>query len=133
MNDPGIRAKRAIHHYLNWQLDYWRLYRRKVSTMNEEERRLEILKAEEAIRELARKMAQASESTRQADNTRGVMEAAVRSMDEFNTRFQELTESWNKSFEEKSKSMDQAKKSLDMGAKDLQQAHERLAKTAGNL
>jgi predicted nucleic acid-binding Zn-ribbon protein len=101
--------------------------------MNEEERRLEILKAEEAIRELARKMAQANESTRQADNTRGVLEAAVRSMDEFNTRFLELTESWNKSFEEKSESMDQAKKSLDMGAKDLQQAHERLAKTAENL
>jgi predicted nucleic acid-binding Zn-ribbon protein len=101
--------------------------------MSEEERRLEILKAEAAIRELASRMAQASESTRQADNTRCVLETAVRSIDEFNTEFQALTESWNKSFEEKSKSMDQAKESLDMGAKDLQQAHERLDKMAENL
>ena len=101
--------------------------------MNEEDRRLEILKAEEAIRELAKKMAQASESTRQADNTRTVLETAVRSIDEFNTRFQELTESWKESFEEKSRSMDQAKESLDTGAKDLQQAHDRLEKMAENL
>ena len=78
-------------------------------------------------------MAQASECTRQADNARSVMEAAVRSMGEFNTEFQELTESWEKTFEEKSKSMDLALKSLDSGAKDLQQAHERLEKMAGNL
>ena len=85
--------------------------------MNEEERRLEILKAEAAIRELASRMAQASESTRQADNARSVMEAAVRSMDEFNTEFQELTESWKKTFEEKSKSMDLALESLDYRCK----------------
>jgi chromosome segregation ATPase len=101
--------------------------------MEEEDRRLEVLKAEAAIRELAGRMAQASESARQADNTRRVLETAVRSMDEFNTRFQELTESWKNSFEEKNKSINQAKESLDTGAKDLQQAHERLEKMAENL
>jgi predicted nucleic acid-binding Zn-ribbon protein len=101
--------------------------------MEEEDRRLEVLKAEAAIRELAGRMAQAGESARQADNTRRVLETAVRSMDEFNTRFQELTESWENSFEEKNKSINQAKESLDTGAKDFQQAHERLEKMAENL
>ena len=77
--------------------------------MNDEERRSEVLKAEAAIRELAGRMVQASESTKQADNARGTLESAIRSMDELKSEFQEEI-----------KSLNQARESLDIAAKDIQ-------------
>lgn len=101
--------------------------------MNEEERRLEILKAEAAIRELARRMAEAVEYTRQADMARSALEAADRSIDELNIEFHALIESHRGALEEESKSMNQARESLVICAKDLQEAQERLEKKAENL
>jgi predicted nucleic acid-binding Zn-ribbon protein len=101
--------------------------------MNEEERRLEILKAEAAIRELARRMAEAGEYTRQADMARSALEAADRSIDELNIEFHALIESHRGALEEESKTMNQALESLDICAKDLQKAQERFEKKAENL
>jgi predicted nucleic acid-binding Zn-ribbon protein len=85
--------------------------------MNEEERRLEILKAEVAIRELAGRMAEANECARQADMARNTLKAAVRSIDELNIEFHASIESQRR-----------LRESLDICEKDLQKAQERLEK-----
>jgi chromosome segregation ATPase len=96
--------------------------------MNEEERRIETLKAEAAIRDLAERMAQACEITMQAENAKNALLAAVRSIEELNIEFQGSFESGKRTFDEESKSLIQAQKSLDLGAKDFQKARERLEK-----
>ncbi len=96
--------------------------------MNEEERRMEILKAEAAISELAERMARACIVTTQAENAKNVLLDAVRSIDELSFKFQESFESGKRTFDEESKSLIQAQKSLDLGAKDFQKAQERLEK-----
>jgi chromosome segregation ATPase len=101
--------------------------------MNEEERRLEILKAEAAIRELAQRMTEAVVYTRQADMARSALEAADRSIDELNIEFHALIESHRGALEEESKSMKQARESLEICARDLQNAQERLERKAENL
>jgi chromosome segregation ATPase len=101
--------------------------------MNEEERRLEILKAEAAIRELAGRMAKAGECTRHADMARSALEAAARSIDELSIEFHSSIESSKGALEEESKSMNQARESLDICAKDLQKSQEMLGTKAANL
>jgi chromosome segregation ATPase len=101
--------------------------------MNEEERRLEILKAEAAIRELAGRMAEAGECTRHADMARSALEAAARSIDELSIEFHSSIESSKGALEEESKSMNQARESLDICARDVQKSQELLGKTAANL
>jgi predicted nucleic acid-binding Zn-ribbon protein len=101
--------------------------------MNEEERRLEILKAEAAIRELAGRMAKAGECTRHADMARSALEAAARSIDELSIEFHSSIESSKGALEEDSKSMNQARESLDICAKDLQKSQEMLGTKAANL
>ena len=101
--------------------------------MNEGERRIEILKAEAAIRDLAGRMAEASESTRQADMARSSLEAAIKSINELNIQFQSVIESQKREFEEERKSLNQASESLDIGVRDLQKAQEKLEKKADHL
>ena len=101
--------------------------------MNEGERRIEILKAEAAIRDLAGRMAEASESTRQADMARSSLEAAIKSIEELNIQFQSAIESQKREFEEERKSLNQANESLDVGVGDLQKAQEKLEKKADQL
>ncbi len=108
----------------------WRLLRQGLydMTMDEEERKLEILKAETAIRELAGRMAQAIECAHQADKTRSDFEAAVNSMNEMTIECQALLESQERLSHEESKTLDRARELLESGAKDLQFAQERMEK-----
>ena len=101
--------------------------------MNEGERRIEILKAEAAIRDLAGRMAEACESTRQADMARSSLEEAIKSINELNSQFQSAIESQKREFEEERKSLNQASESLDIGVRDLQKAQEKLEKKADHL
>ena len=101
--------------------------------MDEEERRLETLKAEAAIRELAQRMAEASECTGQANLARSMLESAVRSIDELNVGFRTLIESQKRAIEEESKSLNHACESLEVDAKDLREAQERLENKADLL
>lgn len=101
--------------------------------MNEEERRLEILKAEAAIRELAGRMAEASECTKQADKARRALEGAAGSIDALSILFHASIESAAGKLDEERRSINQARESLDICAKDLQRAQEILVKEAENL
>jgi chromosome segregation ATPase len=101
--------------------------------MNEVERRLEILKAEAAIRELAQKMAEAGEYARQADMARNALEAAAKSIEELNFEFRGLMKSHDGALNEESKSMNQAMESLENCTRDLQNAQGRLGKNAEDL
>ncbi len=102
-------------------------------TLNEEERRLEILKAETAVRELAGRMAQAIECTKQTDKTRSELEAAVSSMNEMTIKCQTLLESQERLSHEESKTLDRARELLESEAKDLQFAQERLEKKVEHI
>ena len=73
--------------------------------MNEGERKIEILKAEAAIRDLAGRMAEASESTRQTDMARSSLEEAIKSIKELNFQFQSAIESQKREFGEERKSL----------------------------
>jgi len=101
--------------------------------MNEEERRLEILKAEAAIRELAQRMAEAGERTKQADMARSTLESALRSIKELNLDLQAFLESEKQATKEKSESLKQASESLGLGAEEIQKAEERLEEKADHL
>ena len=91
-------------------------------SMNEEERKLEILKAEAAIRELAGRMAEASASTKQADRAAEMMEAAASSLKELNGQFRALIEDEKRAVDEERKSLDRVHESLDICAKDLRES-----------
>lgn len=101
--------------------------------MNEEERRLEILKAEAAIRELAQRMAEAGERTKQADMARSTLESALRSIKELNLDLQAFLESEKQATKEKSESLKQASESLGLGAEEIQKAEKRLEEKADHL
>ncbi len=101
--------------------------------MNEEERRLEIPKAEAAIRELAGRMAEAIECTNQADMARSALENAVNSMEALAAECRELLEFQKDSSQENSKALDRARESLETGAKDLRWAKERLEKQSEHI
>jgi chromosome segregation ATPase len=101
--------------------------------MNEEERRLEVLKAEAAICELAKRMAEASACTKQADNAGRVLETEAACLKELNCEFKALIENQKREIDEEHKSLDQARESLSIGAKDLQDSKERLEKMAENF
>jgi archaellum component FlaC len=88
-------------------------------SMNEEERRLEILKAEAAIRELAGRMAEASASTKQADRAAEMLAAAASFLQELNGQFRALIEDEKRAVDEERKSLDRVHESLDICAKDL--------------
>jgi chromosome segregation ATPase len=90
--------------------------------MNEEERRLEILKAEAAIRELAGRMAEASASTKQADRAAEMLKAAALSLKELNEQFKVLVEGEKRAMDEERQSLSQAHESLDVCAKGLQES-----------
>jgi chromosome segregation ATPase len=95
-------------------------------SMDEEERKLEILKAEAAIRELAARMAEASASTKQADRAAEMLEAAASSLKELNGQFRALMEDEKRAVVEERKSLVRAHESLDICAKDLQESLENL-------
>jgi archaellum component FlaC len=75
-------------------------------SMNEEERKLEILKAEAAIRELAGRMAEASASTKQADRAAEILEDAASSLKELNGQFCALMEAEKRAMDEERESLD---------------------------
>lgn len=101
--------------------------------MNEGARRIEILKAEAAIRDLASRMAEAIECTRQTDMTRSTLETAIKSIDELNIEFQEEIKSQKRAFQEERESLNQARESLEIGVRAIQKAQERLEKKADHL
>jgi chromosome segregation ATPase len=76
--------------------------------MNEEERRLEILKAETTIRELAGKMAKASEYANQAEMAKDASRECIQSLD-------------------------QARESLELGIRDLRMVQESLENGLNNI
>jgi DNA repair exonuclease SbcCD ATPase subunit len=88
--------------------------------MNEDEKRREILKAEAAIRELAARMAQASEYARQADMAKCTLEAAARSIDELCNESRSLMESYREVVRAENKSINRALESFESCVKDLQ-------------
>jgi phage-related minor tail protein len=98
--------------------------------MNEDEKRREILKAEAAIRELAARMAQASEYARQADVAKSMMESSARSIDELCIESRTLMESYRAAVREENESINQAMESFDICMKNLQEARERFEKRA---
>jgi len=99
-------------------------------SMKEEERKLEILKAEAAIRELAGRMAEASASTKQADRAAETLEVATSSLTELNGQFRALMEDEKRAVDEERKSLDRAHESLDICTKDLQEFLESLERKA---
>jgi chromosome segregation ATPase len=101
--------------------------------MNEEKRREEILAAETAIRELARRMAEASTCTKQADMARNTLESTIRSLEEVNVELRILIESEKKAAETGRRSLDRSCESLDANVKKLQKAQESLEKEADHL
>ncbi|MCK9441391.1 MAG: hypothetical protein M0Q13_08215 [Methanothrix sp.] len=92
--------------------------------MNEEERKLEILKAEAAIRELAGRMAEACACTKQADRAAEMLEAAASSLKELNGQFRALMVDEKRAMDEERESLGQAHESLDICAKDLKESLE---------
>ena len=110
-----------------------KVFKAEVPAVNEEGRRLEILKAEATIRELAGRMVEASESTKQADNARRALEAAAGSIEALSILFHASIESATGKLDEDRKSINQARDSLDICAKDLQKAQEILVTKAENL
>lgn len=91
-------------------------------SMNEEERKLEILKAEAAIRELAGRMAEAGASTKQADRAAEMLEAAESSLKELNGQFRALMKDEKRAMDEERESLDQVHESLDICAKSLKES-----------
>jgi archaellum component FlaC len=81
--------------------------------MNEEERKLEILKAEAAIRELAGRMAEASASTKQADRAAEMLDAAASSLKELNGKFCALMEDEKRAMDEGRESLDRLKRKAE--------------------
>ncbi len=92
--------------------------------MNEDKRREEILAAEAAIRELAHRMAEASDCTKQADMARSTLESAIRSLEERNAELRALIEFEKKAAEDERRSLSQVRESLDSNAKRLQETIE---------
>ncbi len=90
--------------------------------MNEEDRKLEILKAEAAIRELAGRMAEACASTKQADKAAEMLGAAASSFMELNGQFRALIEDKKRAVDDECKSLDRANESLDICARDLKES-----------
>ncbi|MFZ2473379.1 MAG: hypothetical protein WAW52_15730 [Methanothrix sp.] len=101
--------------------------------MNEEERKLEILKAEAAIRELAGRMAQAGACTKQADRAAEMLEAAASSLTELNGQFRALMVDEKRAMDEERESLVQAHESLDICAKDLKASFESLERKAESI
>ncbi len=90
--------------------------------MNEEDRKLQILNAEAAIRELAGRMAEASASTKQADKAAEMLDAAASSLKELNGQFIALIEDKKRAVDEERKSLDRAHESLEICARDLKES-----------
>ncbi|VVB70770.1 Uncharacterised protein [uncultured archaeon] len=101
--------------------------------MNEEERRHEILRAEAAIRELAMRMAETSECTRQADTARSILESAVRSIDDLKAEIGASIESEKRTREEESESLRRTQESLASSVQEFRKSQERFEKKADHL
>ncbi len=101
--------------------------------MIEAEKRIEVLKAEAAIRELAGRMAEAIECTNQANMARSVLENGANSLEMLAAECRKLLEFQKDSSRENNKALDQARESIEMGAKDFRWAKERLEKQSGHI